>query len=1569
MKKTPLILALGALTLAGAASLISPVLSSAPTEAKAVEGTHVATWDALKDAVKKASEGQVFVLDDNITSGGGGSDRIKIDGKNLTIDFNGYSVNRNRSKADSDGHAFEIQGDSTVTLTNSAASESFITGGYAKNGGAINIHDGSTLTLRNITLYKNKASDDGGAILNKGTLFVDNCVFRENEAEDDGGAIYDSGKSRYEIVGSTFVDNVSENDGGALLTKPKYDSTIRNTVFRGNRSKTEDGGAISFESNVVLSIYDSYFSENSCEDYGGAINTEDGTLRLYGTSLYGNSGKEGGAIYFDKNLEIVDYDNQTVIENNYASVDGGAIYNNGGTASIGGASITNNTAKMSGGALRLKGGTTHVNGTAFTKNKTVQNTGGAIYLGNKGTLNINSAEFTDNSATTLGGAIYVDDAAKALNMQGEVKAYQNAAASAPNVYLEKGKVINVTGSLAGSIIGVNVPKYTGVITSGYASHNEVAPSNYFMAQHGYAIQASANNEAEIVVDAGGVTPVDPDDPYNLYPFVSKGHVIDTNVTKLGGNNWLSGISGSRYLNEINIPGTHDTSMRSVGTEAGIGSTAGYGKKYAITQKRYIREQFEQGVRYLDIRLNNRVVTEENTWSPNEIEDDGVHLWQVHGKQAGGTYWAEDEDGNLIHLGMVLDWTREFLERNPSEFMIMGFEDETYYDKYVPVIYERLRNILLDYSAQYPDLFYFENGDFSARYTYMPQVKDVRGKILIEVDGGYGIGGFHNYKMCKTEGQSTSYKVEWDEKVDDVNDFFKNHQISLPRDGGAWEHAGTLYKIGLNCAPQSWTTLPWGTPIYHSDRVLERLFFRDSGAFSNIQGKYVGWIKTDGATEREWGIIWRSNFFHEDSDYVTVTVDPNLDDARYQIKQYVLFKNTEINVPDFNYAFDEQANSKYFLGWKHGDQTYFPGAPAVISEDMTFSAAWSDTPTVKNSVIDIVFNDCDNADGLRPTQLDLTINGSTVITLTSAANWHIVYGGVIASIVPDWDLITGGGQGTDGPNSYRYEVSGDYITGYKVTLIHTNTTQMVTFADASSVAGSITWNDGGDYDKTRALTSMVQVGIRAAGTDEFVESSLVEPSVSASDSNVWEYEITNTSVPKYRDGVLAQYELGLKTSASWLHLDKYEIRNVDYDFTAYHGSKKTYLTVRVRWADNEDAGRPESIKVHIYADGNEVDVEPLGGTDPLWLGIYEENYYRRAAEYAPDNVRIPYSEFTIEVTDSEGNPIEGYETPVITKTGANYFDVFMLKPGVDLTDVDAVIDMIDNLGEVTYTPEYQASLSAAKTAYDNLDQAEQTLINNIGKLETLQEEYDEKFAHLIDLDQRIAEVCETLATTPCSKMNDVLRPVTSDVLALEDEERNSLWNLRLLNDAVMRAGSIAEVYNKIDELGDAVYSEDYKTQLDAAIASYEALSDEDKALVDNYEELALAEADYFAKSYIALTDTACGTGAEGDDHSAALNLVYGDLSQAWDNLSDTAKEILKAGVAEDAIEDFFARYSHIVGRYGNDYAFTDGPVVQHVGYHGVSNATNMTMPIALTAVLTISAVATAGLFLARRKKQR
>ena len=1589
MKKTKLALLVSALACSTAASVVLVQGQKSASEVKAtIEATHVSSWEELKNTVKSASKDAAIILDADVTSSDEGSDRIKIDKKkNLTIDLNGHKVSRARTSKAKDGHVFEIQGDSTVSFVNSSENEAIITGGWADNGGGLNIHDGSSVTLENISIKGNEADIDGGAIFTRGTLTMRDCLVENNHAMDTGGAIYCSDDGAFTLENVTFSHNWASDDGGAINCHLDEDSSITGCTFSSNTSDSEDGGAICLDAdNNTLTITNTTFSDNFADEYGGAINVVSGYVTVKNCQFTRNHGGLGGAVYLDGDnarFQIPSEGSRTTFTKNIAREDGGVFYNDNGHLTINNADFNQNHAKRHGGVFRLEDGNTSINGATFAFNE-AYNDGGVIYLDDDGLVSIKNSSMTDNSAFLEGGAIFFEEDGDYVKIEGEVIIKDNSAPVGPNVYIEDNGVLTVTGSLTNSLIGVTKENKTGTFTTGFAANNPaVSPNTIFFASEGYAI-SSNGDEASLIESS----PSSGADPYLLFPFVKGQGVVD-HPTRLLGNNWMSGISGERYLNEINIPGTHDTAMRRCGVSAGTGSWADFGEEYAITQKRYIREQYEAGVRYIDIRLNNRIVVKENLVFANEMGDDGENLWMCHGKTIGGTYFACDENGKNLNLNMVLDYTREFLERNPSECIIMGLSDELYYEEYKPLVYQRLRWILNQYKSRYPDIFYLEGDDVANTYTVMPKLKDVRGKILIEPgDASMGVGGFPdeyydlaNISTC--ESQETGYKTRWEKKWDDVNKFFgkEEHKLSVPEDGGAWGNQGKMFKIGLNCAPQKWGKIgyPDENPIYHSDHVIEELFYTKDRCFYDFKGKYVGWIKTDGATEAEWGPIWKSNFVQDETDYCTITVNPNLEDPNYQIKTYTVMKNTDLTLPYFNYKFNQSKEGKYFAGWKVNETTYQEGSAIPVTSNLVFTAMWEEhDPTSEAdglTTVDIVWQDSDTTahNGFAP--VEITINGSIVRKIYPFA-WHLDYSGTIHSIeVTHTDLITG----TDDGAHYRYQISGDNEHGWVITMIRTLNTTI----DLSTISGKITWDDQDDYDKTRPSDlSHVQVGyatVDALGNTSFVEGTLVSPTQDPNDPNVWNYQLPNLTVNKYVNGL--KRIVAIKASNSWAHADKYQITRDanDTDFTAIHSPKQNVIVVNVRFARTEEnaAALPANLALKIYGKVGEnprfeISTERMTGEGNYWVGLFLVPTFTEAGSYVDDQSRTAIDSYEIEVSDSGNILTDYYKDAVITKSYSTFNVLLEQKnDGPTMGAINNLIEAIDALGEPVYTPAYKAQLDAANAAFEALTADQKLLVRNADVLGSKLHTYNTNFAHLIVIDHDIESTCNAiLGASFTQAMRDNLNRVGKTLLALSNDERNSLWNYSLYNEALTYAVQLHIVYMKIEALSDVTLDSACKAAIDDAKAAYAALSAEQKLALGNYDDLVQSEAEYFALLFLDRTGPICLEGGESANHQSGLSGVWSDLNTAWTALSNEAKALLNEGEAEENIADFHARYAHIVNRYGDTFIF-EGMVINNAGYtpSSVLENSNSTPNFLILSIILSSACAFAigGAFLARRRR--
>ena len=302
-----------------------------------------------------------------------------------------------KNTAKGNGGAIYNEGTIKSTGTNTFSENSASLGGAVYNKGKYNISRRASFT--------NNSANIGGAIYNDqdGTVTsssLSNQTFKGNSAQNVGGAIYNAGTM--ELGGDptvrggdansvTFDSNTAVDAGGAIFNNGTLN--VKKGVFTNNKATgaSAAGGAIA--NNGTLDIDSSSFDGNQAYN---EVSAEDGTKTVFGA---------GGAIQnvSGKNLTI----KNSSFANNKAGLGGGAIINSGNTT-ISKTSFRGNNAK-SGGAV-INGGTQETQGVLNISESTFEaNTaeyGGAVANDAYGTIENLSADFSNNSATKAGGAVY-----------------------------------------------------------------------------------------------------------------------------------------------------------------------------------------------------------------------------------------------------------------------------------------------------------------------------------------------------------------------------------------------------------------------------------------------------------------------------------------------------------------------------------------------------------------------------------------------------------------------------------------------------------------------------------------------------------------------------------------------------------------------------------------------------------------------------------------------------------------------------------------------------------------------------------------------------------------------------------------------------------------------------------------------------------------------------------------------------------------------------------------------------------------------------------------------------------
>ena len=313
---------------------------------------------------------------------------------------------------------FEISTTTVVALVGLTISE-----GNADEGGAV-LNDGS-LTVTSCIFTENSAISRGGAIENNGpSLTITNSSFSENTAGSVGGAI--DNNSFLSITGASFSDNSALRGGGINNALPVFFSDVTNSTFSANNAAQNGAG---IENIGTMIVNGSLFSANVAAGSGGGIDNQ-GVLTLNGSPIFdSNSAQNGGGI---ENAGNITADTAT-FTNNVATGSGGGI-DDQGTLFLTGAAFIANSAQ-NGGAIHVAASIAFAStNSTFFSNSAMQ--GGAIF--NAGALNVTDDTITGNHAINVsladGGGIDNQGALTLVNSIVAGNLVDSAASTEPDIF-------------------------------------------------------------------------------------------------------------------------------------------------------------------------------------------------------------------------------------------------------------------------------------------------------------------------------------------------------------------------------------------------------------------------------------------------------------------------------------------------------------------------------------------------------------------------------------------------------------------------------------------------------------------------------------------------------------------------------------------------------------------------------------------------------------------------------------------------------------------------------------------------------------------------------------------------------------------------------------------------------------------------------------------------------------------------------------------------------------------------------------------------------------------------------
>jgi len=283
----------------------------------------------------------------------------------------------------------------------------------------------------------------------------------------------------------------------------------------------------------------------------------------------------------------------------------------------------------------------------------------------------------------------------------------------------------------------------------------------------------------------------------------------------------------------------------------------------------------------------------------------------------------------------------------------------------------------------------------------------------------------------------------------------------------------------------------------------------------------------------------------------------------------------------------------------------------------------------------VWDDQDNVEGLRPESIEFQLykNGKAEgkpVALSAGSDWKVTF-----SNLPDKDsngnLISYTVKEVKVPTYYTVDKEEAQFVDGKATITNKRT------PETTEVTVKKVWDDAKNQDGLRPAS--ITVHLLANG--EKVQTATV-----SGEGETWSYTFTN--LPVYKKGQKIIYTVTEDTVANYsTAIDGTTITNT-------YKPGKTSLTVTKKWddAENQDGLRPKTIKVQLYADGQELGKVVELSEDNKWTYTFsdlDEKKDGKAVQYTVKETEVPegYTQ-TVEATNPGQVVITNSHTPSKTK---------------------------------------------------------------------------------------------------------------------------------------------------------------------------------------------------------------------------------------------------------------------------------------------------------------------------------
>jgi predicted outer membrane repeat protein len=236
------------------------------------------------DTIRTTAQGTVhlastLLITDEVTLLGPGADLFAVDG--------GGAMGVFRIRDDQ-----TVNGEVITLPVPASLADLTVQNGFATRGGGIQNIGG--LTLTNVNLIDNRASDIGGGADVGGPVTLIGGRFAGNRAQGNGGGLY--AHSTLNLTGTQFLSNSGGDAGGAALVLEG--AQIDGGRFENNHcsgSHCIGGGLIVI---LKMTMTDTQFFDNTATEAGGGLFFEGGKAHIAGSRFVGNTASvDGGGAY------------------------------------------------------------------------------------------------------------------------------------------------------------------------------------------------------------------------------------------------------------------------------------------------------------------------------------------------------------------------------------------------------------------------------------------------------------------------------------------------------------------------------------------------------------------------------------------------------------------------------------------------------------------------------------------------------------------------------------------------------------------------------------------------------------------------------------------------------------------------------------------------------------------------------------------------------------------------------------------------------------------------------------------------------------------------------------------------------------------------------------------------------------------------------------------------------------------------------------------------------------------------------------------------------------------------